>query len=418
MRVDARPGGSAVKHHDESYSSAATTATPGAGGAAAPPSQDGELHAFLGQFDSMIQAYGRFLQQGGQPVPTQPQEKQAKACQACGVSIAHTDKFCPNCGAPQDIPLQASHALSDDSAGSATSLGADVHSREELARAATEFILKHTQPQQQAPPPPNPKPNVAAQEKVLAAASPPGFDVGIVRGLMTRTGDDHTRSPARAGTPTSRRAQAQPGFHHNPNSYAARHNQERGRRGHTPKRVPPPADSVLDVHSRHADSSGVSHGTARSGSAGRAVSRRGRHTTPAGRTPRGVLNDSSFVSNASATSKRSYSEKARMRDQNRTDPALISGYFLPDDLRGSASFSKTPRFRRPCGFSDEQTPNYFLDESVAVDIKRNRSRSVPNKLSSTSSRGKAGNNVTSRWGLREVASPGPGSYNPRYAKAR
>eukprot|EP01061_Rhynchopus_euleeides_P021197 TRINITY_DN34519_c0_g1_i2.p1 TRINITY_DN34519_c0_g1~~TRINITY_DN34519_c0_g1_i2.p1 ORF type:complete len:305 (+),score=64.75 TRINITY_DN34519_c0_g1_i2:428-1342(+) len=127
--------------------------------------------------------------------------------------------------------------------------------------------------------------------------------------------------------------------------------------------------------------------------------------------------NTSFVSNSSALS-----EKQRIMHMNRADTSLQSGYFLPEDLRGAQSFSREKRFKQPLGFKHGSFPFYFLDDQVSSEIKsvrsqrRNRSLSRPR---STSSRGRYNTNVTTRWGLSDEGgglSPGPGAYQPRYAK--
>ena len=58
------------------------------------------------------------------------------------------------------------------------------------------------------------------------------------------------------------------------------------------------------------------------------------------------------------------SEKQKMLDLNKADTSLQGGYFLPQDLRGSQSFSREKRFRHPQGFQHEQFAFYFLGMSL------------------------------------------------------
>eukprot|EP01062_Namystynia_karyoxenos_P003460 TRINITY_DN11236_c0_g1_i1.p1 TRINITY_DN11236_c0_g1~~TRINITY_DN11236_c0_g1_i1.p1 ORF type:complete len:565 (+),score=113.27 TRINITY_DN11236_c0_g1_i1:70-1764(+) len=123
------------------------------------------------------------------------------------------------------------------------------------------------------------------------------------------------------------------------------------------------------------------------------------------------------------------SMKEQIRESNRVDTALRSGYFQAEDLRGASSFPRTPRFNDIGGVREPGMAFYFLDDAVEEDIRlarkrrraaRTRSASQGRREQHSSLRGNIHCNVTSRWGICSGLggghSPGPGAYDPRFAK--
>ncbi|KAJ9452703.1 hypothetical protein DIPPA_01878 [Diplonema papillatum] len=130
--------------------------------------------------------------------------------------------------------------------------------------------------------------------------------------------------------------------------------------------------------------------------------------------------EGSSRSASGARLRRSLSSKDRIRVSNASDPCLTSGFFLPEDIRGSASFYREPRFLNPTGYRDASVPFYFLADQVESDIKLNRSGKLGKGDRSVATRGNLHTNVTSKWGSLSHAGgglpPGPGAYEPRWAK--
>eukprot|EP00756_Hemistasia_phaeocysticola_P026795 Hpha_TRINITY_DN16084_c1_g1::TRINITY_DN16084_c1_g1_i2::g.120573::m.120573 len=390
------------------------------------------------------------------PVRETAAVQSVRICAQCRTDASGLDRFCRQCGTPlHPAPSAAGRAVlspprfpgaGDLSRSSGLLAGTPLSGSGPPppdvggARATGRHVRRVPEPK--IPPPPQdlvPRPRGHDGEGEAQGR----FEIDVVRRLMReREGDVHSRREKEEALVRQERERLEP----SQGGRQARRRPPEADRGKRRGREPPPhllpADKELrawflsqrqraGVARRSRSAPGTPAQNLQRDSAedlsgegrGEAVISEERLTTvPRSARPQGGRElhiDSSILSGSS----RLPNAKERLQQSYNEEPCLRSGYFSPGNLRGCGQFNRTPRFG-DLGVRDPGVAFYFLDDAVQEEIRNckrhRRSRSEGRRSQRVMiQRGLPNRNITSRWGLRStggVASPGPGSYDPLWAK--
>jgi len=371
-----------------------------------------------------------------------PHSQGGRICANCGADAADSDRFCRQCGTPFPLtsgvgrmiksPSRPAHFTStaDASRSSARLFISDAGTQpsETGVSRLTGRQARRAGAEPRIPPPP--------QDLVSRPRAHDGdgeghqFEVDVVRRLMReREGDAHSRREGdevlirkerglleqrvrqdRRRSPGRRRLR-EPPPHLLPIPFSAQ--RRRGNKVWRSRSAPgTPAQNQRDSQQQRA-----AYPVKRQEEAGS-------HEANVPRRQGQRTGDSSMLSSILSPPKIPPSFKERMQQSYTEEPCLRSGYFSPGNLRGQTTFGRTPRFLDLSSVRDPGVAFYFLDDAVQNEIRsknHRRSRSEGRRSQRVMiQRGLPNCNVTPRWGLRTTggeASPGPGSYDPLWAKA-